>query len=436
MAVKPYDNVPVLSWLMLRGRCRNCSNSISARYPLVEALTALLCVGAVLAGGSAATIALNVTFILLLVPIALIDVEHRIIPNKLTALGAVLALAIGTALDPSGEPARLIAGAAAGGALLLAALAYPGGMGMGDVKLAGVMGLFLGSAVASAMLVALLAGVLFGAPRGRARGTRRRARPPFRLAPSSRSGRSSRCSPAVRSSTGTRPNSSADVSQATWTDDQRGSESAKAHLDRGRCAAGAARGRRRHARDQAQDALDSKPNAESQAEGGRSRSGSTLVGLDIQPGYVSAVQARVNGSILVQRAAGAPLPPDTVREGEVLDGAALAETLREMFHDSRLDKRVRVGSPISAPVLRTLELPPLTDRKELDRRALPGRGSGADAARQRRTRLPRAWRDRHAGRTAPTGDRRRGPARHDRVCSPPFAAPDFAPKASTCPRSH
>ncbi|MFZ1154926.1 MAG: prepilin peptidase [Solirubrobacteraceae bacterium] len=161
--VKPYDNVPILSWLLLRGRCRNCSAAISKRYPLVEALTALLCVGAVLAGGSAATIVLNVAFILLLVPIALIDVEHRIIPNRLTALGAIVAIAIGTALDPSGEPERLIAGLAAGGVLLLAALAYPGGMGMGDVKLAGVMGLFLGSAVAPAMLVALFAGVLFGA---------------------------------------------------------------------------------------------------------------------------------------------------------------------------------------------------------------------------------------------------------------------------------
>jgi leader peptidase (prepilin peptidase)/N-methyltransferase len=163
VGVKPYDNVPILSWLLLRGRCRNCSAAISKRYPLVEALTGLLCVGAVLAGGNAATIVLNVAFILLLVPIAMIDVEHRIIPNRLTALGAILAIVIGTALDPSGEPERLIAGVAAGGALLLAALAYPGGMGMGDVKLAGVMGLFLGSAVAPAMLVALLAGVLFGA---------------------------------------------------------------------------------------------------------------------------------------------------------------------------------------------------------------------------------------------------------------------------------
>jgi type IV pilus assembly protein PilM len=99
---------------------------------------------------------------------------------------------------------------------------------------------------------------------------------------------------------------------------------------------------------------------------GRSRSGATLVGLDIQPGYVSAVQARVNGSILVQRAAGAPLPPDTVREGEVLDGGVLAETLREMFRSSRLDKRVRVGVANQRTVLRTLELPPITDRKELE----------------------------------------------------------------------
>jgi leader peptidase (prepilin peptidase)/N-methyltransferase len=172
VAVKPYDNVPILSWLLLRGHCRSCSAAISKRYPVVEALTALLCVGAVLAGGGAAAIALNVAFILLLVPIALIDLEHRIIPNRLTALGALLALAIGSALDPSGEPERLVAAVAAGGALLLAALAYPGGMGMGDVKLAGMMGLFLGSAVAPAMLVALLAGLLFGAFLAASKGAR------------------------------------------------------------------------------------------------------------------------------------------------------------------------------------------------------------------------------------------------------------------------
>jgi leader peptidase (prepilin peptidase)/N-methyltransferase len=161
--VRPYDNVPILSWLLLRGHCRNCAVPISPRYPLVEAGTALLCAGAVLAHDTATGIALSVTLILLLVPAALIDLEYRIIPNKLTGAGALLALGLGTALDPAGEPTRLIAGAAAGGFLLAAALAYPGGMGMGDVKLAGVMGLFLGAAVAPAILIALLGGVLVGA---------------------------------------------------------------------------------------------------------------------------------------------------------------------------------------------------------------------------------------------------------------------------------
>jgi leader peptidase (prepilin peptidase)/N-methyltransferase len=161
--VKPYDNVPVLSYLLLRGHCRSCGVQISPRYPLVEALTGALCAGVVVVHDSAATIVLGVALILVVVPAALIDLEHRIIPNSLNALGAVLALALGTALDPSGEPARLIAGAAAGGLLLLAALAYPGGMGMGDVKLAGVMGLFLGSAVAPAILIALVVGTVVGA---------------------------------------------------------------------------------------------------------------------------------------------------------------------------------------------------------------------------------------------------------------------------------
>lgn len=160
--VKPYDNIPVLSWLLLRGHCRCCGQPISPRYPLVEAMTAALCVGAVLAHHSAYSIALSVVLILLVVPAALIDLEHRVIPNAITGLGAVLALLIGLALDPAGEPARLIAAVAAGGFLLLAALAYPGGMGMGDVKLAAMMGLFLGAAVAPAILIALLTGVLAG----------------------------------------------------------------------------------------------------------------------------------------------------------------------------------------------------------------------------------------------------------------------------------
>jgi leader peptidase (prepilin peptidase)/N-methyltransferase len=170
--VKPYDNIPVLSWLLLRGHCRSCAAPISPRYPLVEALTGLLCLGAVLVHHSAAEVALDVILILLVVPVTLIDIEHRIIPNRITALGAVAALAIGLALDPSGEPERLIAGTGAAGFLFLAVLAYPGGMGMGDVKLVGVMGLFLGAPVAVALLIALLTGVCFGAAVIARKGTR------------------------------------------------------------------------------------------------------------------------------------------------------------------------------------------------------------------------------------------------------------------------
>lgn len=96
----------------------------------------------------------------------------------------------------------------------------------------------------------------------------------------------------------------------------------------------------------------------------RTRTGPLLVGLDIQPGYVAAVQARVDGTVVVERAAGAPLPPDTIREGEVLDQAALAETLAELFRDARLDRRVRIGIANQRTVLRTLELPAIGDGKE------------------------------------------------------------------------
>jgi type IV pilus assembly protein PilM len=96
------------------------------------------------------------------------------------------------------------------------------------------------------------------------------------------------------------------------------------------------------------------------------RSGANIVGLDIQPGLVAAVQAHVNGSIVAERAAILPLPSDTVREGEVIDEGALADTLRELFADNRLSKRVRLGVANQRTVLRTLDLPPVTDRKELD----------------------------------------------------------------------
>ena len=95
------------------------------------------------------------------------------------------------------------------------------------------------------------------------------------------------------------------------------------------------------------------------------RSGADVIGLDIQPGFVAAVRARVNGSIVAERAASVELAADTMRDGEVVDEAALAEALRDLFAEHDLGKRVRVGVANQRTVLRTLELPPVTDQKEL-----------------------------------------------------------------------
>ena len=96
------------------------------------------------------------------------------------------------------------------------------------------------------------------------------------------------------------------------------------------------------------------------------RGGGSVVGLDIQPGYIAAVQAHVNGGIVVERAAGAALAPDIMREGEVIDERELGVALQELFRDAGLGKRVRVGLANQRTVLRTLELPPVADRKDLD----------------------------------------------------------------------
>jgi type IV pilus assembly protein PilM len=95
------------------------------------------------------------------------------------------------------------------------------------------------------------------------------------------------------------------------------------------------------------------------------RSGDALVGLDIQPGLIAAVAARVNGSPVVERAVGAPLGSDVMREGDVVDGVALSEALRNLFQGSRLGKRVRVGVANQRTVMRTLDLPPIADTKDL-----------------------------------------------------------------------
>ncbi len=158
------DNVPVLSWLWLRGRCRSCGEPISARYPLTELSLGILWAVTylILGGGDAGVLALGLVLCAVLVTITLTDLERRVIPNKVVLAGAIAAIAIAAVSDPSSLGERGIAAAGAGGALLLVAVAYPRGMGMGDVKLVAMMGLYLGTAVIPALLVGFLAGALVG----------------------------------------------------------------------------------------------------------------------------------------------------------------------------------------------------------------------------------------------------------------------------------
>jgi leader peptidase (prepilin peptidase)/N-methyltransferase len=162
--IAAFDNVPVLSWLVLRGRCRSCGEHISARYPLAELAVAVLYAATVLILGTddAASLVSGLVLCTVLVAITLTDLERRVIPNKIVAAGAIAALAIAAVSDPSELPERLAAGAISGGVLFVISLAYPRGMGMGDVKLVAMLGLFLGSAVAPAVLIGFAAGAAVG----------------------------------------------------------------------------------------------------------------------------------------------------------------------------------------------------------------------------------------------------------------------------------
>jgi leader peptidase (prepilin peptidase)/N-methyltransferase len=161
--IAAYDNVPVFSWLLLRGRARCCGARISPRYPLTELATGALYAATVLVlWGDTGEVALGLAFVTMLLAASLVDLERRIIPNKILLAGALVGAALAAATDPASLPERAIAIAAAGGLLFLIALAYPRGMGLGDVKLAAVMGLYLGRSVAPALLVAFAAGSLVG----------------------------------------------------------------------------------------------------------------------------------------------------------------------------------------------------------------------------------------------------------------------------------
>ena len=145
--IAAWDNVPLVSYAVLRGRCRHCAARIPFRYPLVELVTALLVVACILRFGATAEGLVAAAFCAVLVAIAAIDAEHRIVPNRIVLPAALAFLVARLLLEPSLE-------------WPLAALAASAGLGMGDVKLALLLGAALGTVVAVALMVGLLAALV------------------------------------------------------------------------------------------------------------------------------------------------------------------------------------------------------------------------------------------------------------------------------------
>jgi len=152
------DNIPVLSYVLLKGRCRHCDAGISLVYPLVEMVTAALVVACVAVFGPSPKAALGAGFSAVLVTLSVIDARHRIVPNRIVLPAAGVALVFHTLIDPS--PEWLLASLGAAGFLFLAVLAYPRGLGMGDVKLALLLGAVLGAPVSVALGLGFLAALV------------------------------------------------------------------------------------------------------------------------------------------------------------------------------------------------------------------------------------------------------------------------------------
>ncbi len=152
------DNIPVVSYVLLRGRCRHCDARISPLYPVVEVVTALLVVVCFALYGLTAWAVLAAGFCAVLVALSAIDIQHRIVPNRIVLPSAAVALVGHTLIDPS--PAWLVWALVASGSLFLAVLAHPKGLGMGDVKLALLLGAMLGASVTVALMIGLFAALV------------------------------------------------------------------------------------------------------------------------------------------------------------------------------------------------------------------------------------------------------------------------------------
>jgi len=153
--ISPRDNVPVVSYLLLRGRCRHCGVRISPRYLMVEIVTASLVAACGVRFGLSAYAALAAAFCVVLVVISAIDLEHRIVPNRIVVPAAAVALVAQLVREPSVEWPLAALGASF--FLFVAAVAYPRGMGMGDVKLALLLGAVLGWSVAAGLMIGMIA---------------------------------------------------------------------------------------------------------------------------------------------------------------------------------------------------------------------------------------------------------------------------------------
>ncbi len=160
--IEPRDNVPLLSYAVLRGRCGKCKARISARYPLVEGLTGVLFAGAAYEFGLGLDLLSALALILALIALAGTDLEHRLLPNAIVGPAALVGFTLSVLDSPERWWVYLVSALAVAGGLFALALAYPGGMGMGDVKMGGMLGAFLGPYAALAVFLGALCGAITG----------------------------------------------------------------------------------------------------------------------------------------------------------------------------------------------------------------------------------------------------------------------------------
>lgn len=160
--IRPVDNIPLISYLLLRGRCRNCKEPISVRHPAVEATTGLLFGTAAYEFGTSLALLHALVLISALIPLAVIDLEHRLLPNVIVGPAALAGLILSILADPAGWWKYPLSAIAVAGFLLGLALIYPSGMGMGDIKMGGMLGAFLGPYAALAVFFGALFGVVSG----------------------------------------------------------------------------------------------------------------------------------------------------------------------------------------------------------------------------------------------------------------------------------